>query len=250
MAAEDKKIEFVEKVPINFSGYTLIEGFPGMGLVGTIGAKYLVEKLKFEEAGYIDANIFIPIIRIHEGTPINPSRIYVHREKKLAVIISEQIVPKHYTQKLAKAIVEWIEENNFSRLISLEGINAGEKNQNKIYGIAANKKSLSVLAQYKVEPIKEGITTGITSLILLELKKNEDFEAISILGNVNLQADYKASATILRKVAEILGITLDTAPLLSEAKKTEKELLKHFQQFKKTSDSVDKFEAGHTPMYS
>ncbi len=250
MAKEDEKIEFVEKVPMNFSGYTLIEGFPGMGLVGTIGAKYLVEKLKFEEVGYINASIFIPIIRIHQGTPINPSRIYAHREKKLVVIISEQIVPKHYTQKLAKAIVEWIEENNFARLISLEGINAGEKTQTKIYGIGANKKSLSILEQFKIDPIKEGITTGITSLILLELKKNEDFEAISVLGNVNLQADYKAAATILKKVAEVLGITLDTAPLLSEAKKTEKELLKHFQQMKKTVDTVDKFETGHTPMYS
>jgi len=37
---------------------------------------------KFEEIGFIDANIFIPIIRIHDGIPVNPSRIYVHREKK------------------------------------------------------------------------------------------------------------------------------------------------------------------------
>ena len=48
MEKEEMRINFVEKVPINFSGYTLIEGFPGMGLVGTIGAKYLAEKMKFE----------------------------------------------------------------------------------------------------------------------------------------------------------------------------------------------------------
>jgi len=249
MVNENTKIEFIEKNPINFSGYTLIEGFPGMGLVGTIGAKYLIEKLKFEEIGFIDANIFIPIIRIHNGQPVNPSRIYAHKEKKIAIIISEQIIPKYYTERMAKAVVEWIEENNFERLISLEGINAGEKNQNKIYGIGANKKSLEALEKYKIEPIKEGITTGITSLILLELKKNEDFEAISILGNANLQADYKAAATILKKVAEVLSITLDTAPLLNEAKETEKEILKHLQAIKQTSGKVDQFE-GHTPMYT
>jgi uncharacterized protein len=249
MVREDIKIEFVEKIPINFSGYTLIEGFPGMGLVGTIGAKYIAEKLKFEEIGFIDTNIFIPIIRIHEGTPVNPSRIYVHREKKLAIIISEQIIPKYYTEKMAKAIVEWTEENNFARLISLEGINAGEKNQNKIYGIGANKKSLELLEKFKVQPIKEGITTGITSLILLELKKNENFEAISLLGNVNLQADYKAASTIIKKLAEITGMQIDITPLMNEAKKTEKELLKHFQDLKKTGDKVEKFE-GHTSMYT
>lgn len=243
------KIDFVEKVPVNFSGYTLIEGFPGMGLVGTIGAKYLAEKMKFEEIGFIDTNIFIPIIRIHEGTPVNPSRIYINREKKLAIVISEQIIPKYYTEKMAKAIVEWIEENNFARLISLEGINAGEKGQGKIYGIASNPKSLELLKKFNVQPIKEGITTGITSLILLQLKKDENFEAISLLGNVNLQADYKAAATILKKLSELLELKIDTDPLLSEAKKTEKELIKHFQELKKTSDKVEKFE-GHTPMYT
>jgi len=247
MVNENTKIEFIEKNPINFSGYTLIEGFPGMGLVGTIGAKYLAEKMKFEEIGFIDANIFIPIIRIHDGIPVNPSRIYVHREKKIAIIISEQIIPKYYTEKMAKSIVEWIEENNFSRLISLEGINAGETGQEKIYGIASNPKSLELLKKYKVQSIKEGITTGITSLILLELKKDENFEAISLLGNVNLQADYKASASILKKLSEMLELSIDTAPLINEAKKTEKELLKHFQDIKKTGDKMEKFE-DQTPM--
>ncbi|MFH1664092.1 MAG: PAC2 family protein [archaeon] len=249
MAKEEAKISFIEKTQINFSGYTLIEGFPGMGLVGTIGAKYLSEKLKFEEVGFIDTNIFIPIIRIHDGTPVNPSRIYVHREKKLAIIISEQIIPKYYVEKMAKAIVEWIEENNFARLISLEGISAGEKNQNKIYGIGANEKSLQLLEKFKIQPIKEGITTGITSLILLELKKNKDFEAISILGNANMQADYKAAATIIKKLSEIIGLPVDTEPLMEEAKKTEKELLTHFENLRKTSGKVDKFES-HTPMYT
>jgi uncharacterized protein len=249
MAKEETKIEFIENTPINFSGYTLIEGFPGMGLVGTIGAKYLVEKLKFEEIGFIDANIFIPIIRIHEGMPVNPSRIYAKQEKKVAIIISEQIVPKYYTEKMAKAIVEWVEENNFKRLISLEGINAGEKSQDKVYGIGANEKSLELLKKYNVEAIKEGITTGITSLILLELKKDPSFEAISLLGNANLQADYKAAATILKKLSEITLLEIDTVPLLNEAKKTEKELLKHFQELKKTVNKVEKFE-GQTPMYT
>ncbi len=249
MIKEEMKIEFIEKTPVNFSGYTLIEGFPGMGLVGTIGAKYLAEKMNFKEAGHIETNIFIPIIRIHEGKPVNPSRIYVNEEKKIAIIISEQIVPKYYADKMAKAIVEWIEENNFARLISIEGINTGAKEQNKIYGIASNQKSLEVLKKHGIEPIKEGITTGITSLILLQLKKEENFEAISLLGSVNLQADYKSAARILEKLSKMLSLEVDTKPLLNEAKKTEKELLKHFNNIKKTSSKVEKFE-GQTPMYT
>ena len=42
-------INIVKKKPTSIiKGYTLVEGFPGMGLVGTIAANYLVEKLNFE----------------------------------------------------------------------------------------------------------------------------------------------------------------------------------------------------------
>ena len=44
-------LEFVELQKTSLDGYTLIEGFPGMGLVGTIAAKYIVEKLNYEYIG-------------------------------------------------------------------------------------------------------------------------------------------------------------------------------------------------------
>ena len=68
-------VNFVEKKPLNVAGYTLIEGFPGMGLVGTIAVKYLSEKLDCKEAGYIVSETFVPIIRVHNGLTIHPSRI-------------------------------------------------------------------------------------------------------------------------------------------------------------------------------
>ena len=78
----DPEISFIEKKKIDLKGYTLIEGFPGMGLVGTIGAKYIVEKLNFNEMGYLESDIFVPILRVHEGIPIYPSRIFVNEKKK------------------------------------------------------------------------------------------------------------------------------------------------------------------------
>jgi len=247
---EEIKVNFIEYEKIDFSDYTLIEGFPGMGLVGTIGAKYLAERMNFREIGYIDANVFIPIIRIHQGIPVNPSRIYANDKMKLAIIISEQIIPRYYTDKLAKAVVEWIKEKKFKRLISLEGINADPTQQKEvIYGIAANEKSKKLLEQYGIKIVSEGITTGITSLMLLELKKT-NMEAFSILGNVNIQADYKAAAALLEKLNKILGLNISIEPLMKEAKETEKELLKHLDNIKKTHGEVQKLEEDQPQMYT
>jgi len=244
----NEHVEFIETRKTDLNGYTLIEGFPGMGLVGTITAKYLVEKLEFEEIGYINAEVFVPIIRIHKGLPINPSRIYANKKLKLAVLISEQIIPQTFTDKLAKAVVNWIKLKKIKRVISLNGIHAGQEKNKTIYGIAANEKSKKSLEGFGVEVINEGVTTGITALMLLKLKKTP-IDAFSILGNVQIQADYKASAELIQKLNSILGLNLSIEPLLKEAKETEKILLEHLKKLKDTHETVKKFEE-QAPMYT
>ena len=242
-------IELVEYEQKNLSDYTLIEGFPGMGLIGTIGAKYLIERLKFKEHGYVDSDIFIPVIRIHEGMPVNPSRIYVSDKYKIVVLISEQIIPKLYTTRVAKAVVDWVRKKKIRRIISLSGIHTEPANsapQHIIYGIATSDKTKALLKQYGVEVIEDGITTGVTAMILLMLK-NSDIEAFSIMGNVNIAADYRASAELVKKLDEILGLQIDVSPLLKEAKETERELVQQMEQMKEAHDSAEKFE-GKPPL--
>ncbi|PIN84965.1 MAG: hypothetical protein COV47_04590 [Candidatus Diapherotrites archaeon CG11_big_fil_rev_8_21_14_0_20_37_9] len=237
------EFEFVEFGKNNLKDYILIEGFPGMGLVGTIAAKYLVEKLNFEYIGYIDSSIFTPIIRIHKGMPVRPGRIYADKAKKIAVLISEQIIPNQFTYFTAKKTVEWIKAKGIKEVISLSGIQAAPKTIEKsiIYGIASNEASKKLVKTYNLTEIPEGITTGVTALMLLDLKKT-DVEAISILANVEMTADYKASAEVLKKLNVILGLKLDVEPLLKEAKETEKQLIEHLQKVKTTKDNADRFE--------
>ncbi len=247
------KIDFVEYKKVNLKDYTLIEGFPGLGLVGTIAAKYLVEKMGFEQIGHIETNFFIPIISIRKGLPVFPSRVYINRKKKLAAIISEQIIPKAMVQAMAKETVKWIIQKGIKKVISLEGIrtkgNADEKVH--VYGIADSEAAKKELKKHNVTIVGEGITTGVTSLILLELSQNKKINSCSLLGNVNIAADYKASAECLKKLNEMLDLEINVEPLLKEAQETQKALLKQLQSLKKTHDSVKKFEAtGATPMYT
>ncbi len=235
------EIEFIEFGKNDLKGYTLIEGYPGMGLVGTIAAKYLVEKLKFEEVGYVDSNIFAPVIRIHRGMPVRPARIYADRKSKVAVLTSEQVIPRHFTYLVAKKTVEWMEAKGIKELISLSGVQSSGDRNEMIYGIAANEESRGLLEKYSLKEIPEGITTGVTALILLELRKSK-VKAISMLANVQLSADYKATAEVLRKLNEMLDLNLNVEPLLDEARVLEKQLVEQLQRLKETKDDAEKFE--------
>ena len=82
----EKLVRIVETKNIPMKGFTLIEGFPDLGLAGTIGTRYLVEKLKFEQVGFIDSKAFLPMIRIQEGLPMHPARIYRRPTGRQAIL--------------------------------------------------------------------------------------------------------------------------------------------------------------------
>ncbi|MDO8647888.1 MAG: PAC2 family protein [Candidatus Diapherotrites archaeon] len=245
------EVSIVETGPsVKMEDFTLIEGFPGMGLVGTIAAKYLVEKMDFKEIGYIHADSFMPIIRIHDGLPVRPSRIYVNESAKLVVLISEQIIQKQHTQVVAEKIVDWVRDRRIKRIISLSGIGSEpDSKEFKIYGIASNEASKKLLQDHKIQLIKEGITTGVTALMMLELKDDKNIEAISLLGSIKIGADYKAAAELLKKLNEVMSWNINVEPLMKEAKETEKELIKQLDKLKETHDDVQKFE-DQAPMYA
>ena len=244
-------VKFIEKGPLNLKGFTLIEGFLGMGFVGTISAKYLAEKLGFREVGFIELAAFVPIIRVHNGLPVHPSRIYVNKKKKLVLLTSEQIIPQLFTKKLANAVVDWIKQKKIAKVVLLSGIRAMPSKEGKeiVYGIASDEFDKKILKKHKVQVIKEGITSGVTALVLLGLKDNK-IEAFSLMGNIQIAADYKAASSILEKLSEILSLDLDTKPLKKEAKETKKALLEHLKQIKQNQVETTKFEADQTPMYS
>jgi uncharacterized protein len=247
--SKDPKIRFVEFQEKKLAGYTIVEGFPGMGLVGTIAAKYIVEKMGFEQIGFIDSDIFIPLIRIHKGIPLHPSRIYANDSLKMAVLVSEQIIPRNLIHRFGEATIAWVREKGIKRIVSLAGINTGDAKDKSVYGIASNARSKKMLEEAGIKVINEGITTGVTAMMLLELQ-DEDTEAVSIMGPVSIGADYKAAAELIEKVSGLLKLEIDVKPLLKEAQETEKELLKNFEKMRESNETVQKLEDQTPLMYT
>ncbi len=239
-------VRFVETEHRNWKGYTLIEGFPGTGLVGTIACKYLVENIDFKEVGHLHSELFMPIIRIKSGLPVFPSRIFVNDKLKIVVLVSEQIIPRPFIPRVAQTVVEWILQNGISRVISLAGIQTGNKADMKVYGIAANPGSKDMFKGLDVEMIEDGITTGITAIMLLHLK-DCDVQGVSLLGNVTFGADYKAAAELIKRLNKLLKLNLKVEPLYEQAKKTEQEIVSQLKKMQETQEKEDKLEPGKGP---
>lgn len=242
-------VEFIETKKINLNGFTLIEGFPDLGLAGTIGSRYLIEKLGFEQIGYIDSRLFLPIIRIDNGLPLHPVRIYASKKHKVVILIAEQIISNSIASPVAKSILTWVKKKKINRIISTSGIRV--PNGASVYAFASNEKSKKAIKKNGIEIINGGISSGVTAMLMLEFKDN-NIEAFCLMGNAKNNADYESAAEIVKAFGKLLNIEIDVKPLLEEAKKLEKAIMEQLKtmQEQKKQDKIPTQARIDTPMYT
>ncbi len=201
----------------NFKGYTLVDGFPGYGLVGTIAANYLVDKLKMDFIGYIESKHFPPVSAIHDGKPMPPLRIYKSDKHKLVVFISEFMFPKQLVYTMADTMYEWCEKNKIKRIVSMGGISIRGK-QDEVFGLSSDAKELRVLGDSGVIPIKEGATTGINALLLIKSSMHGKIPVVSLLAESKPDfVDPLGAALVLTALSDYLNVIVDTKELIKEA---------------------------------
>lgn len=242
------RVDIVLTKKTSLKGYTLVEGFPGIGLVGTIAAGYLVERRKMEPIGYLHSREFPPMATIHSGIPYFPARMYRDPKEKICVLFAEFIVPANLVNDLATSIVRFAKEQGISEIVSLAGMSTAVPT-GKTYGIASSEKMSRRISEGGVELIKEGITTGVSG-VLIATCAAEGFPAMSLLSEARQgYPDPRAAAELLKKFSEIAGVKVDTKALLEEASQVEDKMRKLLDQVKKVKDKYEKAEVEYPPMY-
>ena len=64
----------------------ILEGFPGIGLVGTITTEYLIEFLHAEQIGRIHIEEASPMVAIHDTKVVDPIGIYYVKKYNLVIL--------------------------------------------------------------------------------------------------------------------------------------------------------------------
>ncbi|MFH1448459.1 MAG: proteasome assembly chaperone family protein [Candidatus Micrarchaeota archaeon] len=226
---------------------TLIEGFPGVGLVGTISASYLVEKLKMDELGYITSEKFPPLAAVHNYAPLHPARIYKSKKYNLIVLFSEFTMPMGTIHHLASEIVDWAVDHKVREIFSLGGISI-DGNRNDVFGIASTPELRKRLERNGIKMIKEGATTGVSGVLLAECA-SRGFPAASLLAEAKPDfMDPLASAIVIEKLKDIIKIDVDTKELINESRTIEGKI-KDIMKNAKTAHEHYKKVQGLGPMY-
>ncbi|HLC38137.1 MAG TPA: PAC2 family protein [Candidatus Norongarragalinales archaeon] len=226
-------VEIKEIEKVNLKNPIVIEGFPGIGMVGPIAASFLAGRPCMKLVGYISSTHFPPIAAIHDYKPVSPARVYACEDHNMIVLFSEFVIPSEIVLPLARELIEYARKKKAKAIYSLAGI-ASELPQDTIHGIASTPAVFSKLKSGGVELIKEGATQGVSGVLIAECAAQK-FPAANLMIETNKPLDPSGCARLLDFLGKMAGFKIDTKPLNKEGEQVEQ----------KMKDAIEKMQSLH-----
>jgi uncharacterized protein len=158
------KIELSEKPhkPI------IIEGFPGVGLVGTIATEFLIDHLKARQIGSIWSDKLPPLTAIHDTKIVQPLGVFYDDKHNIMILHAISGV-QGMEWEVADEILKLAKDLDAYELISLESVgtmtqNPMQEGETKSFYYADHEDARKKLKEAGAEQLKEGIIMGVTEL--------------------------------------------------------------------------------------
>ncbi len=218
----EEVVRIVEEEGATYNNPIVIEGLPDVGLVGTIAASYIVEKLEYKEIGYIESDLFPPVMVIHDGKLKNPFRIYSDDDGDILVVLSEVAVPPKAVYPLTTALADWFYKIDTTQpVISVKGLpmkNRMDIEKPEVFGVGNNEKAVAELKDKQMELLEEGFIAGTYAMMLRECA-NRKISAISLLAQCYpVYPDPGAAAAAIETIKKFIkNFAIDVGELLENA---------------------------------
>ena len=220
----------------------LVLGVANAGLVGNISADYLIEKLSLEEIAYIKCENFPPVSVFLDGRLKHPFRIYTNLENgpsKVFIATSEIPLEKKAFHELAHTLVDYVEELNIKKIITMVGVPVRAIDKYTVLFAAGDSYYNQLNALEKLEPIPKGMVFGLEALVLNETMER-DVVGFSLIAPVkqHLPAT-RSAAELIDRLNEIFDfMNVDTQELIERDEKLQNKLSELAQQIKKQQQAL------------
>lgn len=226
----------LEKKPKNV---TIIEGFPGFGLVATIATEYLINHLNADLIGKITVEEIPPIVAVHAGIIVEPVGIFYSKKYNL-VILHVLTSVNGFEWQMSKKIEELAKELSAKEIICIEGVGGASDGANAYYISKKNAKKIESRA--KIKKLKEGIIVGVSGSLMLNRKL--PVSCIFAETHSNLP-DSRAASKIIEVLDKYLGLRVDPKPLLKKAVEFEEKIKDLLKQSKLVSSQKERKELSY-----
>jgi len=199
---------------------TMVEGLPGVGLVGKIAADQLVEELELTHYANVHCESLPPVVTYGDDDPDlrTPVRLYADDDGGLLVLQSDVPVSPAAATEFADCIGDWFTDVGVTP-ICLSGLPREEKSTPPaLYGVAAGDGS-ELLADLDVDrPAEGGLISGPTGALLAHAVERGT-TAVGLVVESNRKFPDPESARVLLKrgIGPLLGVDAPVSSLVDHA---------------------------------
>jgi uncharacterized protein (TIGR00162 family) len=221
-------IKEFEKIELNSP--ILIEGLPGLGLVGRIAIRYLVKQLKAERFAYLYSPHFPYFVLVNKkgGVRLLRGTFYFGKTKKgkndLIFFTGDsqaQTIEGQY--EISDRILDFAKQHNVKMIVTIGGYRMEAQDKPKVIAAASNGELLDNVLQAgaTVSPIGSPIVG--TAGLILGLAHFKKIDAVCLLGETRgYLPDPKAAKSVLEVLKAMFNIDVNLANLDEEIAKAEK----------------------------
>lgn len=211
---------------------TVVEGFPGIGLVGTLATGALLDHLKMEKIGDYYFEEPPATIAIHGCEMVDPIGIY-YNQKHNIVIVHAISSAAGVEFKAADLIIDLCGQLGAKQIISLEGVGSAAQRETKGFFFTKDKTAKQEMEKAGVKCLGEGIIVGVTAALLL---KNFCPQLCLFAETHSKLPDSRAAAKLIEILDKYLGLKVDPKPLVKQAEEFEKKLKTLLEQTHKVKE--------------
>ncbi|PSP84316.1 3-isopropylmalate dehydratase [Halobacteriales archaeon QS_1_68_17] len=213
----------------------LVEGLPGIGLVGKIAADHLVNALDMEYYASCHCEGLPRVAVYHADDPgtLPPVRFYADEARDLLVLQSDVPVSPSSASEFAACVTGWLVDNEVFP-VYLSGLPNDKGDVPQMYGVATGGGA-EVLAEHGIDdPPENGVVSGPTGALLYQAAR-QGLDGTGLVVEASAQfPDPEAARVLLRKgVGPIAGVEVDTEELVEKAEEisqAREQLAKQMQQ--------------------
>jgi len=239
MSDTEKDLKIFSK-PLPAADTSVLVGFPGSGLVGSIALQYLVDQLEFELIGTMTSKYFPPLAMMNKGVINDPVRMYA--KESLAAIVADIPIHPMICYEVSNGIMDWLAPFKLKEVVTIAGIVTNEP-EKRVFGVATTAVALPRIADLTlVLPI--GSISGIASSILTECKIR-GIAGYGLLGETVNAPDPRASAATINVLNKMYNLGLDVNPLIEQAVEIEQSMQKVAEEVQ----SAEQVPKKDLPMY-
>ncbi|MEM4633894.1 MAG: proteasome assembly chaperone family protein [Candidatus Anstonellaceae archaeon] len=218
----------IETQKVKMKNPILIEGLPGIGLVGKIAADHLIDELGAKEV----AQLFSPhfphqVIMQKNGVMRMVKNRFYHvsgKKNDLLILVGDvQAVTSEAQYEVTGKILDYCQKKKVKLIITLGGYGTGKVPVSpKVFGIVTNKP---MVEQYKKYGIVFGESRGSiigAAGMLLGLGKIRKMPGICLMGETHGGfVDPKSAQAVLEVLCKMLDIKVDSRKLDEKARESE-----------------------------